>query len=108
MAVQLPLERLAAGGEDLYLPRDQRVELGSIQPGEVAVADEAATAQTEHPYEGPVDLGPRSGRQGLGSAPPELPVEIFEHRRITHHSRGVVNRHPGVTTRPSAQRSFVF
>lgn len=35
--VQLLLERLAAGREDLHLPRDQRVEFLPVEAGEVAV-----------------------------------------------------------------------
>ena len=40
--MQLPLEALAALGEHVHLARDQLVEVGTLEPAEVAIDDEAA------------------------------------------------------------------
>jgi len=56
VAVQLPLEGLAARREDLHLPRDQRVELLAVEAGEVAILDEAAIAEAKRPRKWPIPL----------------------------------------------------
>src|SRR5207237_5875105 len=45
--VQLPLEGLAALGEDPDLPRDQLVELLAVEAGEVTVLDPSAAREAE-------------------------------------------------------------
>ena len=54
--VQLPLERLAALGEDLDLPRDQRVELLAVEAGQVAILDESSIAESGGSKERAVSL----------------------------------------------------
>ena len=54
--VQLPLEALPAPGEYAYLARDQVVEVGTLEPTEIAIDDEAASSQTEETKERSVPL----------------------------------------------------
>jgi hypothetical protein len=56
--VQLPLEGLAALGENLHLPRDQLVELLTVEAAEVAIFDESAIAEANGSKEWAVPLDP--------------------------------------------------
>ena len=47
MPVQLPLEALATLGEHVHLTGDQLVEVGPLEPAEVAIDDETAACQTD-------------------------------------------------------------
>ena len=56
--VELPLEGLAALGENLHLPRDQRVELVTVEAGEVSILDECVIAEADGSNEWAVSLDP--------------------------------------------------
>jgi hypothetical protein len=51
MAMQLPLEALAALGEHLHLPRDQLVEVRTLDSVEVAIDNEPTARKTEEVQE---------------------------------------------------------
>jgi hypothetical protein len=72
--VQLPLEGLAARCEDLHLPCDQRVEFVAVEAGEIAVLDEAATAEAERSHERPIALDPDGIRKPVVHVPAQLRV----------------------------------
>ena len=74
MPVQLPLERLATGREDLHLPRDQHVEFLAVEAGEIAVLDKAAFAEAERPNERPLALDPKRIRKPVMHVPAQLRV----------------------------------
>ena len=52
--MQLPFEGLVPLRKDVHLPRDQLVEVGPLDPVEVAIENETAARQTEHPQKRPV------------------------------------------------------
>ena len=89
MTVQLPLEALAPLGEHLDLARDQRVELRSVEPREVAVADEAAAFEAEEAHERPVVLDPDACRKALGDAVAKLRVICRKQFRSLGHAQTV-------------------
>jgi hypothetical protein len=60
--VQLPFERLPALGEDAHLTGDQLVEVGTLEPGELAVQDPAATRHVVPAEERSVTLEGNAGR----------------------------------------------
>ena len=72
--VQFPLEAPAALGECVHLARDQRIEVGTFEPAEVAVDDEATARPTEEAKERPVPLDPDSPWQRVGNAVANLRV----------------------------------
>jgi hypothetical protein len=72
--VQLPLEGLAAGREDLHLPRDQRVEFVAVEASEVAVLDEATIAEAERSHKWPIALYPDGIRKPVVHVPAQLRV----------------------------------
>ena len=74
VAVQLPLEALAALPEDAHLPFDQRVELDPVEALEVAIEHEAAVAEPGEADERPVALDVCAGRQRVGDVCAELRV----------------------------------
>ena len=58
--VQLPLDGLAAVGEDLHLPRDQLIELAPGEPVELAVLDHPATSPADDAEQRTVALEPHT------------------------------------------------
>ena len=72
--MQLPLEALAAVGEHTHLARDQFVEVGTLQPAEVAIEDKASASQTEIAQERPVALHRHTPRQRVGDMVANLRV----------------------------------
>ena len=88
--VQLPLEALAALGEHAHLARDQVVEVGTLEPTEVAIDDEAASSQAEEAEERPVPLGASSTRQPVGHVVAKLRVVGGQQLGHVGHGRTLI------------------
>jgi hypothetical protein len=85
--VQLPLEALPALGEYAYLARDQIVEVGTLEPTEIAIDDEAASSQTEETKERSVPFGASSVRQRVVHVVTKLRVVGDEQLGHVGHER---------------------
>ena len=72
--MQLPLEALPTLSEGANLSRDQRVELGSAESGEIAVADEASASQSQQAHERAVVLDFDARRQAVRHTRAQLRV----------------------------------
>jgi hypothetical protein len=93
--MQLPREALATLGEHMHLTRDQLVEVGILEPTEVAIDDEAAGCQTEKAQERPVPLDRDTSRQGVGHTVANLRVVGGQQRRHVGHQQTLpVSRSP--------------
>src|SRR5581483_3761431 len=80
VAVELPLEALAALAEARDLPRDQRVERRLVELAEVAVLDPALAAEAEEARDRRVVLDGDAGRQRLRHDRSQLRVVVREQR----------------------------
>ena len=93
VAVQLPLDLHAAVVEVVTLAGDQHVERDAVDPAQVAVGDEAAPIETDHPDERPVALDGHPGRKPVGHVGAQLGVvrgTQEQCRRIRHCYRLLV------------------
>ena len=74
VSVQLPFELLAAIGEHTHLSRDQRIELGPVDPTEVAVRDAPAAPQVEEAHQRTVSFDAETLRQRIRDVGAQLGV----------------------------------
>ena len=96
MPVQLPLEGLAALGEYPHLPRNQLVELVTVEALEVAILDEPAIAEADRAQQRAVALDPNRIRKPVVHVRAQLRVVGAE------QSNEVLIAHAG---EPTAERT---
>ncbi|MGH2796928.1 MAG: hypothetical protein ACRDM0_04430 [Thermoleophilaceae bacterium] len=72
--MELPLERFAALREDPHLPRNQPVELATVEAAKVAILDHPAISEADHAQQGPVTLNTNTLRKPVGDMRAQLRV----------------------------------